>query len=72
MALTLFLLQALLSDSDTEHLMAVETSIPKGAILDMLEASYIKLIDEGKSLICRVFIEAEAILFCLYVEFHVI
>ena len=29
----LFLLQT--SGSDTEHLMALETSLPKGAILDM-------------------------------------
>ena len=39
MALPLLLLQAELSGGDTEHLMAVETSFPKAAILDMRDAS---------------------------------
>ena len=37
--LQLFQLQAELSGNDTEHLMVVETSPPKGAILDMKYAS---------------------------------
>ena len=28
--------------------------------------------DEGKSLICRVFIETDMILFCVYTEFRII
>ena len=39
MVLPLFLLRSHLSGSDSKHLMAVETSLPKGAILDMQDAS---------------------------------
>ena len=35
MALPLHLLQMVFSDADTEHLMEVETSFPKDAILHM-------------------------------------
>ena len=35
------------------------------------EVNYVAA-DADKSLICRIFIEAEMILFCVYVEFHII
>ena len=53
MALPLFLLLASLSGSDTEHLIVVETLLPKGSILDVQ--------NEDKSLISRVSIEVERI-----------
>ena len=40
----LLLLQAELSGGDREHLMTVESSFPKGAILIMRDASYSKLL----------------------------
>ena len=64
MALPLFLLLASLSGSDTEHLIVVETLLPKGSILDVQ--------NEDKSLICRAFIEAERIPFSMYGEFCII
>ena len=71
--LSLLLLQAWLSGIDTEHLMAVQTSFLKGVILDIWDASKVNYFaaDKGKSLICKFFIKAD-ILFCLYLEFHVI
>ena len=53
--------------------MAVQNSFPKSAILDIRDASKVNYFaaDKGKSLICRFFIKAD-ILFCLYLEFHVI
>ena len=46
------------------HLMAVETLFPNSTILDMQGTSNVNYFaaDEGKSSICRVFIEAEMIL----------
>ena len=67
-----------MSVGDTEHLMAVETSFSKGAILDVWDASYPMLqvnhfdADKDESLICRVFIKAEMILLFVYVELHTI
>ena len=57
-----------------EHLMAVQTSSPKGAILDIRDACEVNYFaaDKFKSLICRVFVKAEMILFCVYAEFHII
>ena len=74
MAQPLFPQQVLLSDSDTEHWIALETYIPKGAILicKMLLIVNYFAVDEVKNLICRVLIEAEAILFCVYAESRVI
>ena len=42
-ALPLFPLQDLLPASEMDHLIALETSILKAAILDMQDASYSKL-----------------------------
>ena len=64
MALPLFLLLASLCGSDTEHLIVMETLLPKGSILDVL--------NEDKSLISRVFIESERIPFSMYAEFCII
>ena len=61
MALPLLLLQAELSGGDTEHLIELETSFPKGAMLDMLDVSY-----------ARVFIKADMILLCVYAKFRII
>ena len=59
-----------MSGRDTEHLMAVQTSFPKGAILDTRDASKVNFAaDKGNSLMCRVFIKADMILFCVYVKF---
>ena len=74
MASPLFLLQAYLSGTDTGQLMAVENSFPKDAILIqemLLKVNYFTA-DKGKNLVCRAFIEAEVILFCMYGEFHMI
>ena len=51
--------------------MGVETLFPKGAKLDMWDASWKNYFaaNEGKSLTCRVFIKAEMILLCLCAEF---
>lgn len=48
--------------------MAVESLFPEGAILDMQYASKVNYFgaDNCKSFICRVFIEAEMVLFCVY------
>ena len=49
-------------------IMAVETSFPKDVILIwdvLLKVNYFAA-DKGKSLICRVFIEAKMIIFCAY------
>ena len=37
----------------------------------LVKVNYIA-VDKGKSFICRVFIEAEMILFYVYAEFHII
>ena len=74
MAPSLFLLQASLFDSDTEHLIAAENSLPRGSILDMqdiLKLNYFAA-DEGKCLIFRVFIKAGKIFFCVCAEFPII
>ena len=65
MALSLFLLQVLLSGSNTSNLMAVETSFLKGTILKVLlfKVNYF-VVDKDKSLFYRGFIEAEINLFC--------
>ena len=54
--------------------MAVQTSFPKGAILDISDAFTVNYFaaDKSKSLICRGFIKADMILFYMYVEFHII
>ena len=71
--LSLLLLQAWLSGIDTEHLMAVQTSFLKGVILDIWDASKVNYFaaDKGKTLICRVFIKADMVLFCVYVKSHI-
>ena len=54
--------------------MAVETSLPKGAILIcemLLKVNYFSA-DKGKSLTCRVFIKSEVLLLCVYGEFLII
>ena len=53
--------------------MVVETLLPTGIILDIWDTSYSNYFaaDKNKSLTCRVFIEAEMILLCVYVEFHI-
>ena len=63
-----------MSGGDTEHLVAVQTSFPKGAILDIWDTSKVNYFaaDKGKSLICRVFIKPDMILLWVYVEFHMI
>ena len=74
MAPSLFQLQASLFGSDTEHLMAVENSFPRGSILDIqdiLKLNYLAA-DEGKCSIFRVFIEAGKIFFCVCAEFPII
>ena len=45
-----------------------------GAIFDMRDASEVNYFaaDKGWTLICRVFIKAEMILFCVYAEFYII
>ena len=67
-------LQFPLSGGDTEHFMAVQTLFPKGAILDIRDASKVNYFapDKGRSLTCRVFIKADMVLFCLYKKFHII
>ena len=50
-----------ISGGDTEHLIVVETLLPKGSILDVQ--------NEDKILVRRVFIEAERIPFSMYAEF---
>ena len=67
---SLLLLQASI-DHDTEHLMAVQTLFPKGAILDIWDASKVNYFDadKGKIFICRAFIKTDMVLFCLYVKF---
>ena len=72
--MSLLLLQAYLSGSDGKHLMVVQISFPKCVILNIHDASKINYFaaDKGKSLICRVFIKADMILFCVYAEFHII
>ena len=54
--------------------MAVQTSFPKGAILDIQDASKVNYFaaDTGKSLICWIFIKADVVLSCMYVKFHII
>ena len=62
------------SGGDTERLMAVQNSFPKGAILDSRDASKANYFaaDKDKSLICRVFIKADMVLFCVYAKFLII
>ena len=56
-------------EHDTEHLKKFQ----KGAILDIQDAFRVNYFaaDKCKSLIGRVFTKADMILFCVYVEFHI-
>ena len=63
-----------MSGGDTEHLMAVETSFFKSAVLmcDMiLKVNYFAA-NKGKWLACTVFVKVKMIFLCVYVELQII
>ena len=73
MAPPLFLPKDLLSGTNTEYLNGSRNFLKVLYVICkmVLIVNYFAL-DEGETLFCRVFMEAEEILFCLHVEFHVI